>query len=108
MPRRKAPDTIGESAEGDPRRDLGYAKPGTHARKPTEIGRWASETVDALEDQTRPPTKAELALQRTMWREDLIERAAIFEYLAGVPRKDAERMAKEAVGKLPIRYVGAA
>lgn len=104
MPRRKR-DTgsSSDSADGDPRRDLGYAKPGTPARRPTELGRWAKEANAELEKQARPPTKAEIALRKAMIREDMIERAAIFEYLGGVPRADAERMAKELV--YPLRYV---
>ena len=103
MARRSRSDTSGDSADGDPRRELGYAKPGTTARRPNEIGRWAKQTAANLEP--RPPTRADLAEQRVMWREDLIERAAIFEFLGGYPRKDAERMAKELVGNVPLRYV---
>lgn len=97
-------DSSGDSADGDARRDLGYAKPGTTAHRPSELGQWAKSIHKELEETARPPTKAELAERRLMRREDMIERAAIFEFLGGYPRKQAEAMAKEIVGSEPLRY----
>jgi hypothetical protein len=77
------------------RDDVGDFGPAPTTRKQREMGEWAKQTRQQLE--TRPPTAAERAAKERELREDFTERAAIFEYLGGMPRADAELAARKIV-----------
>lgn len=94
--------TAGETAPSSPQTGRQAERPGRDVGLAAEVAGASAGSLNAEasrdRSERRPPYKPATA---AAWREEISERAAIYEYEANHPRGEAERLAMREVGDCP-------